>query len=219
MNGTISITMPQVSSPSHETSPRGRAWMWFAGLAAVILLPLAIAWPLGGLADAGKNEPPRTALGQKLTGNRFQLVPKKAAYTTSDPNPSPFGEPDKGRYVVLDLDVTNVSRFPASLSDMAARLAIKLDGKPLDQIMSIKDQLIMRPGDNRGSLLNPGMAETVRLSWEVAAEAPDPRRLSVAVHDEDYKPSWSLLGYYSGTSLWYRQDDPRWILDTPLERA
>ncbi|MFI6504345.1 hypothetical protein [Nonomuraea typhae] len=208
-----------MSSPPLETSPRGRAWMWFAGIAAAILLPLGVAWPLGGLEDAGKNAVPTVAIGQKLTGNRYQFVPKKAAYTTDDPNPSPFGDPRKGRYVVLDLDVTNVGKNPAGLSEMAIRLDIAIDGKPLDKIMSIKDQLIIRPGDNRGKLLNPGMPETVRLSWEVDAETPDPARLTVAIHDEDYHPSWSLLGYASGTSLWYRQEEPRWILDTPLERA
>ncbi|MFE3451594.1 hypothetical protein ACFXJ8_21990 [Nonomuraea sp. NPDC059194] len=216
-----SATIARVSSSIEETAPRGRARVWFAAIGAAILLPVAIAWPLGGLEESRKNTPPQIAVGQKVKGNRFQLVPRKAVYTTEDPNPSPFGAPQKGRYVVLDLVVTNVSAMPADVTELMAKdLRVRVDGKAVDMVMDLKERLILRDGDNRGTLLNPGLPENVRLAWTVPEGAAVPKRLTVAIHDEDYKPSWSLLGYYSGTSLWYTDDEnPMAILETPLERA
>ncbi|GAA0911700.1 hypothetical protein [Nonomuraea longicatena] len=190
---------------------RQRAWFWFAAIAAVILLPVAIAWPLGGLADAARAEPARYSLGQPIKGQRHHLVPRRAVFTTKDPSPA-FGVPRKGRFVVLDLEVTNVSSLPSLVSQLSGTLAVGLDGRPAGPVL---DQSVVRAGGRAGDVLNPGIPETVRLSWEVD-EAPE--RMSVAVTDEVREPSWSLLGYASGTSLWYMGETPMGVLETPLER-
>jgi hypothetical protein len=191
---------------------RQRAWFWFAAAAAAILLPVAIAWPLGGLADAARAAPARYSLGQPIKGQRHHLVPRRAAFTTEDPSPA-FGAPRKGRYVVLDLEVTNVSSMPSLVSQLSGTLAVGLDGRPAGPALN---QGVVRAGGRAGAVLNPGVPETVRLSWEVTEE---PARMSVTVTDEVREPSWSLLGYASGTSLWYLQDTPLGVLETALERA
>lgn len=191
--------------------------MWFAAIAAVILLPTGIAWPLGGLEDAEKDAPPRLSLGQKVSGHLFEFTPRKAFYTTKEPNAGSGGA-DPGRFVVLDLDVTNVSTMPSDISSVYRDVAVKLDGHALDAIADLKDYLILREGESEGRVLNPGLPESVRLVWTVPDGARDPRKIAVAISDEEYEPSWSLLGYYSGTSLWYKADIIG-TLETPLERV
>ncbi|WP_327090701.1 hypothetical protein OIE66_08775 [Nonomuraea sp. NBC_01738] len=193
-------------------SRQPRAWVWFAAIAAVILVPTAVAWPLGGLADAESPQPKRLALGQGVTGHRLELVPRRLFHTTTEPDA--VGDPDKGDYLVLEADVTNVSKRPADLAAVYSVLAITLDGKPLDPIMDLHRQTKL----SGGQVLNPGLPEKIRISWAIPATIKDPGRAGIAIKDEEYLPSYSLLGYASGTSLWYRGEIMA-TLDTPLERA
>lgn len=191
-----------------------RAWVWYAIVAAVLLLPFAVAWPLGGL-DHVDDRPPRITIGQRAKGHRVDFVPRKASYATKDPSPS-YGEPEPGRFVVLDLDIANVSALPADLTSIFLDLQVRLDGRELDPIMDQHDKVIVR--DKDADMLQPGMPEQVRFVWVVPEGAPDPSRIAVAFRDEEYQPSWSLLGYSSGTSLWYKQDIMA-TFETGLERA
>ncbi|NUR82520.1 MAG: hypothetical protein HOY71_00375 [Nonomuraea sp.] len=194
-----------------------RPSLWFAAAAVAIALPFGIAWPLGGLEDAAGGTPPRITLGQQVKGHLYEMTPRRAFTATKDPNPS-FGAAKPGRFVVLDLDVTNVSTMPASVNELLRDVEIHVDGRPLNDIESIKDQLIVRKGDTRGSTLNPRLPEQVRLVWELPKDAPPARTITVAISDEEYQPSWSLLGYASGTSLWYRQGVIA-TLQAPLEAS
>ncbi|MEV1172146.1 hypothetical protein [Nonomuraea sp. NPDC049784] len=81
----------------------------------MIVLPFAIVWPFGGLEDAS-HAPPRVALGQPVTGHRLQFVIRRTIVTAKDPLAT-FGAGTPGRYLVLDLDITNVSKQPSSLPE------------------------------------------------------------------------------------------------------
>ncbi|WP_188195658.1 hypothetical protein [Nonomuraea sp. SYSU D8015] len=189
------------------------AWTWGAATAVALLLPFAIAWPLGGLADAPDPQPPRVSLGQRVKGHRLELVPRKVYSTTRSP-----GGSLTGRYLVLNLDVTNVSKMPADVSDLYLAMNAKVDGQALDPVMNLQSREIIRNGEERGTLLNPGLPETVRIAWELPENAGNPQRLSVSFRDHVYEPSWSLLGYSSGTSLWYRGKIMA-LLETQVERT
>ncbi|HEX4814150.1 MAG TPA: hypothetical protein VFV66_15510 [Nonomuraea sp.] len=200
-----------MSSPPAVAPSRGRLWMWLAAVIGVVALPFVVAWPFGGLEDASR-VPPRVGLGEPVTGHRLKFVVHRATFTTKDPLAT-FGAGTPGRYLVLDLDVTNVSRQPATLPQAYLDLRPRLDGQEL----STHAYRPVRP-DDAGTLLNPGLTERARFSWELPASVREPGRLTVSVLDEVYQPSWSLLGYSSGTSLWYKKGVMA-TLETAVERA
>ncbi|MFI6321884.1 hypothetical protein ACIBG8_30420 [Nonomuraea sp. NPDC050556] len=180
------------------------AWKWFAAAGAAVLLPFAVAWPLGGLEDAGENAAKPITMGQRVKGHRVDVVPRRAGFVA------------KERLVTLDLDVANVSPMPVDLTTVFLSFDVKVDGRALDPVMDQKENVILR--DKSAKSFQPGMPEQVRFTWQLPEGVADARRISVAVHDAIYQPSWSLLGYSSGTSLWYKQGVVA-TLETGLERA
>lgn len=207
----LDTMMRRVSS----SPPRSRKRVWFPILASALLLPFAIAWPLGGLED-GTKRPPTITRGQSVTGHRLQITPGRAAFTTLDPAPA-YGDPKPGRFVVLDLVVRNVSTMPVDLTTVYLDLSAKIDRYTLDPVADLHDQQILRD-DNDAGMLNPKMPEKVRISWRVPDQVPEPKRFALAILDEEFQPSWSLRGYNSGTSIWLKQDIMA-TYETPLEQA
>ncbi|MFI7637575.1 hypothetical protein [Nonomuraea sp. NPDC049400] len=191
---------------------RSRAWVWFAVITGAIVLPFVISWPFGGLAEA-KHEPPRLSLGQTVTGHRFQFTLRRAYFTTKNPE---YTQGPPGRYLVLVLDVKNVSKQPTDLLQAFIDLQVKVDGKELGAFNVNRYRALRQ--DEIGTLLNPGLPEQARFSWEVPGEVGDPKKLTMSIMDEVYEPSWSLRGYSSGTSLWYK-DKVMGTFETVLEHA
>ncbi|MFD1939484.1 MULTISPECIES: hypothetical protein [Nonomuraea] len=200
-----------------DMSPQGRGvWRWYGGIAAVVVSSILIAWPLGGLEDAVKEGPRQIGIGQSVTGHRVAIRPVRVGFATKDPLPW-SGTGQKGRYLVLDMDVTNVSPRAVNLTELYLDLDVHADRYHVDPIADLHRQAVVRD-DGEGGQINPGMAEKVRFAWVLPASVGDPRQVTVTMRDETWEPSWSLLGYSSGVSLWFKGEVMA-ILKARVERG
>ncbi|MBB5130788.1 hypothetical protein HNP84_000476 [Thermocatellispora tengchongensis] len=170
-------------SPAEGGGSR-RRWIVGAALTLLLAVGVTIVWRAGGL-EAAAEKVDRIGFGTIVEGQRFALDVRGAAYATVDPLPS-FGDPEPGRFLVLDLKVENVSRLPATVRDLTASLFVRVGGYEMNRFGDISGATVVRDGRSSRSQLHPGLGESVRVVYKVPERVPVPERVDVRVRDEEY---------------------------------
>ncbi|MFF5208525.1 hypothetical protein [Streptosporangium sp. NPDC000396] len=192
------MTSPD-SSPGTTESPREyrRLWMVLTAVLFVLATVLALAWPTGGLETARVPIPQRK-FGQVVNGERFEVRPQKVWYATVDPAPK-FGDPKPGRFLVVELEVTNAGHDTATTDDLAKQLQITTS--PGGRLHVFKDrhtQFVVRDGDDSRDQLHPDLPEKVMIVYRIPEKYADPEHVTMDFTDSAYGP-----GFQSSLSEWW----------------
>jgi hypothetical protein len=163
-----------------------------------IVVPIAVAalvaWPLGGwdTVTLVSRTLPEYESNQVLHAHRFDIRVDDAWVTTTD-HPAGYGEPEPGEiYLVVRVEITNVTDDVATASDLGGYLIPLVDGVEADQYTAI-DYVLAVDGTALPEL-NPGLSRDMELVWTV------PRDAITAGHDlridlYDGVPAKSILFY------------------------
>jgi hypothetical protein len=187
------------------SSPRGsrrRRPVLVPVASAVLAAGIGVTAVSGGFAQAADDPPPKVAPGKMIDQGQFRTQFVKAADTTQ---PGTFG--DLKRYLVLTLKVTNLGDETTGIGLLPE--AGKIGSMPLNFAGSI---LRMRPeiktkygpevyGTDFGvktGLLQPGVATTVLVKFELEPTATAPTSVTLDVGSFVYEP----LGLRDQTHYW-----------------
>ncbi|MFC7383945.1 hypothetical protein [Sphaerisporangium rhizosphaerae] len=183
------MTTP-VPDPGRTESRRGPLRPWIALTAVVFALAtvLALSWPAGGLQEA-KPEIPHHRLGETTVGHRFAIKPYKATYVTKDPAPG-LGEAKAGRFLLIEIQLENVSDQTGTVNDVTGKLDIKISpgSVAIDRLKDKKAGFVIRDGRSDREQLQPGLVERVMAVYNIPPGAPDPTSLTATFQDEEFKP-------------------------------
>lgn len=200
--------------PGRTESRRGplRPWIVITAVLFTLATVLALAWPAGGLKEA-KAEIPHRRLNETTIGHRFSIKPYKVAYVTKDPAPS-YGDAKPGRFLTVELVVTNVSRQTATTDDLTNNLypTVSPGGMKLDRFKDRNLDFAIRDERPDRQQLQPGLTERVMIVYKLPAPVPDPTNLALGFEDEEYHS-----GFQSDLSEWY-PGDPLAIYDLEVGR-
>ncbi|WP_433248596.1 hypothetical protein ACQPYK_00810 [Streptosporangium sp. CA-135522] len=185
-------------APAATESPGAsrRLWIVLTAVLFVLATVLALAWPAGGLETA--EEPiPQRRFGQTVTGERFGITPRKVSYVTADPAPK-FGDPQPGRFLVIELDVTNLGHDTATTEALAEQLEITTSpGGALHRFKDRHTQFVVRDGGDDRDQLHPDLPEKVLIAYRVPERYPDPEHITMTFTDSAYG-----AGFQSTLSSW-----------------
>ncbi|GAA3787679.1 hypothetical protein GCM10022226_02550 [Sphaerisporangium flaviroseum] len=201
--------------PGRTESLRGpiRPWILLTAILFALATVLALAWPAGGLREFTP-ETPHRRLGEPITGHRLAMKPYKVSFLAKDPAPS-LGDAKPGRFLAIELEVTNVSHQTATVSDLALnlRLTVSPSGATIDRFRDKVAGFVIRDGRFDRDQLQPGLTERVMIVYTVPVPLPDPTHLTMTVIDKEY-----VGGFQSDLSEWYDVDDPLAIYDLDVGR-
>jgi hypothetical protein len=163
-----------------------------------IVVPIAlaalIAWPLGGwdTVTLVSRTLPEYRSNQVLHTHRFDIRVDDAWLTTTE-HPAGYGPPEPTEiYLVVSVEITNVTDDVATASDLGGYLIPLVDGVEADRYTGVDYVLAL----DHTSLpeLNPGLPRDLELVWTVPSD-------SIAAGDDlridlyDGVPAKSILFY------------------------
>lgn len=181
-------------TPSGADSPAKRAFrggrlgvVVAAGFLVVVALGGVGAWALGGLKEA-RQPIPTTAVGKPVDQGLFHTTVLAAVVRDQK---GPGGK--VGRYLDLDLRVTNTGDRSMDVTDYLATAIVVLPGY-YDSTGLVMPQ--MKTGGTETHALEPDTPTVMRLPYPVSRKYPAPGRLDIRmcgyqkVHDFFYGHQW-----------------------------
>jgi hypothetical protein len=177
-------------------------WAVVTALAFTLATVLALAWPAGGLKEA-VTETPHRRMGDRTTGHRLAIKPYALRYATKDPAPA-FGDAKPGRFLAMELEVTNVSDRTATVGDLSLQLYLTVSpgGAAIDRIADKSAGFVVRDGRTDRDQLQPGLTERVVIVYTLPARVPDPTDVAVTFRDREW-----VGGFESRLPDWYETGD------------
>lgn len=161
------------------------------GGGAALLALLASAF-FGGLEET-QEDVPVAEPGEAITADPFEVTISRAATAVSLTEQIP--DSVNGRYLLVFVQVTNLSDAPVGLSDLTE--VVRLESVPGlltadgTEIASERAAPVPYHADDSSRLgvVSPGMSYHVAFLWEQAAGAPAPTELTLEVYAQTWTES------------------------------
>ncbi|MEO5919843.1 MAG: hypothetical protein ABIQ01_01740 [Pseudolysinimonas sp.] len=136
-------------------------------IVAPLALAALVAWPLGGwdTVTLVSRTLPQFKSNQVLHTRRFDIRVDDAWLTTND-HPAGYGPPEPGEiYLVVRVEITNVTDDVATASDLGGYLIPLVDGLDADRSSGVS--YVLATDHTSLPELNPGLPRDMELVWTV----------------------------------------------------